>query len=189
MNYEAALELLHTYTKGESLRKHAYAVEASMRAYAKKFGQDETKWAITGLLHDFDYEQYPALEEHTVVGAKILREHGYPEDVIYAIMAHNHVNHLERHDLLSKALFACDELSGFVMAATLVRPSKNIADLEVQSVKKKLKDKAFARGVSREDIHQGATELELNLDDHISFVIEALREVSGKLGLDGGHVA
>lgn len=184
-----ALSLLHEYTEGESLRRHAYAVEASMRAYARKFGEDEEKWGITGLLHDFDYEKYPTPEEHTIVGAKILAEHGYPEEVIYAIRAHADYNGLERNTLLAKALYACDEISGFVMAVTMVRPTRNVADVEVKSVKKKLKDKAFARGVHREDVYQGAEELGVNLDEHIEFIIRALTEVASELGLDGEQSA
>lgn len=180
-----ALQLLQEYTKGDSLRKHAYAVEASMRAYAQKFGEDVEKWSITGLLHDFDYEQYSTPEEHTVVGTKILRDLGYPEDVIYAIRAHADYNELPRDTLLAKALYACDELSGFVMAVTLVRPTKAVADVEVKSVKKKLKDKAFAKGVHREDVYRGAEELEIDLDEHIAFVIEALTRAASELGLDG----
>lgn len=180
-----ALQLLHEYTKGDSLRKHAYAVEASMRAYAQKFGEDVEKWSITGLLHDFDYEQYPTPAEHTVIGAKILQELGYPDDVIYAIRAHADYNELVRETLLAKALYACDELSGFVMAVALVRPSKAVADVEVKSVKKKLKDKAFAKGVHREDVYRGAEELGVDLDEHIAFVIQALTVAAMELGLDG----
>lgn len=186
---EEALALLREYTEGESLRRHAYAVEASMRAYARKFGEDEEQWGITGLLHDFDYEKYPTPEEHTIVGAKILAEQGYPEEMIYAIRAHADYNDLARNTLLAKVLYACDELSGFVMAVTMVRPSRNVADVEVKSVKKKLKDKAFARGVHREDVYQGAAELEVDLDEHIDFVIRALTDVAAELGLDGEQSA
>lgn len=189
MNREDALELLHEYTKTDSLRRHAYAVEAACRAYARKYGEDEEKWAITGLLHDFDYEMYPTQAEHTIVGAKILAEKGYPEDVIYAIRAHADYNHLERNSLLDKVLYACDELSGFVMAVAMVRPSRNVADVQVKSVKKKLKDKAFAKGVNRDDVYHGAEELGVPLDEHIAFVVEALTEVSDKLGLDGTESA
>lgn len=180
-----ALSLLQTYTKSESLLRHAYAVEAAMRAYAKAYDEDVEKWGITGLLHDFDYEQYPTPQEHTIVGAKILEEQGYPEDVIYAIRAHADYNGLTRSTPMAKALYACDELSGFVMAVTMVRPSRNLADVEVKSVKKKLKDKAFARGVNRYDVTQGAVELEIDLDQHIGFVIAALCNISAELGLDG----
>lgn len=186
---EDALTLLHEYTEGESLRRHAYAVEASIRAYARKFGEDEEKWAITGLLHDFDYEKYPTPAEHTIVGARILAEQGYPEEVIYAIRAHADYNHLERDTLLAKSLYACDELSGFVMAVAMVKPSRNVADVEVKSVKKKLKDKAFARGVHREDVYNGAVELGIDLDEHIAFVIDALTLVAPQLGLAGEETA
>lgn len=186
---DEALSLLHEYTEGDSLRRHAYAVEAAMRAYARKLGEDEEKWAVTGLLHDFDYEKYPTPAEHTIVGAKILAEQQYPEDVIYAIRAHADYNGLERNTLLAKALYACDEISGFVMAVAMVRPNRNLAEVEVKSVKKKLKDKAFARGVHREDVYQGAAELGVDLDEHIAFVIRALTEVAADLGLDGEQSA
>jgi putative nucleotidyltransferase with HDIG domain len=180
-----ALVLLHEYTQSDSLRRHAYAVEASMRAYAEKFGEDVEVWGITGLLHDFDYERYPALDEHTVVGAKILADEGYPEEIIYAIRAHNTVVGPPRDTLLSNALYACDEISGFVMAVAMVRPSRNVADVEVKSVKKKLKDKAFAKGVHREEVYEGAQELGVDLDEHIAFIIAALTKVAADLGLDG----
>lgn len=180
-----ALKLLQKYTKTESLLRHAYAVEAACRAYARKYGEDEEKWAITGLLHDFDYEQYPTPEEHTIVGARILKEQGYPDDVIYAIQAHADYNHLERNTPLSRTLYACDELSGFIMAVAMVRPSRKVADVEVKSVKKKLKDKAFAKGVNRDDVYRGAEELGISLDEHITFVIGALTEIADELGLAG----
>ncbi|QSO50294.1 HDIG domain-containing protein [Alicyclobacillus curvatus] len=189
MNREEALVLLHEYTKTDSLRRHAYAVEASCRAYARKYGEDEDKWGITGLLHDFDYEMYPTQAEHTIVGARILAEKGFPEDVIYAIRAHADYNNLERNALLDKVLYACDELSGFVMAVAMVRPTKNVADVEVKSVKKKLKDKAFARGVNRDDVYRGAEELGVPLEEHIAFVIGALTAVADSLGLDGTETA
>lgn len=186
---DEAHALLMEYTKGESLLRHAYAVEAACQAYAHKFGEDEEKFAVAGLLHDFDYEMYPSPEEHTIVGARILAEHGYDEDVIYAIRAHADYNHLVRETLLSKVLFACDEISGFVMAVAMVRPSRNLADVEVKSVKKKLKDKAFARGVNRDDIYKGAEELAVPLDEHIQFVIDALAKVASVLGLDGSEAS
>lgn len=180
-----ALALLHEYTESESLRRHAYAVEASMRAYAVKFGEDVELWGMTGLLHDFDYERYPELTDHTVVGAKILDEQGYPEELIYAIRAHNTEVGPPITTLLAKALYACDEISGFVMAVAMVRPTRDLADVQVKSVKKKLKDKAFAKGVHREDVYQGAELLDVDLDEHITFVIEALKPVAPSLGLDG----
>lgn len=185
---EDALRLLKTYTQSESLLKHAYAVEASCRAYARTFEEDEDKFGITGLLHDFDYERYPTPTEHTIIGAKILAEEGYPDDIIHAIQAHADYNHLERTTLLDKTVFACDELSGFVMAVAMVKPTKNLADVEVSSVKKKLKDKAFARGIHREDVYKGAEELGVALEDHISRIIQALQAISTELGLDGAAV-
>lgn len=184
---EEAQALLQEYTKSESLLRHAYAVEAACRAYARKFGEDEEKWGITGLLHDFDYEMYPSPEDHTIVGARILKEQGYDDDVIYAIRSHVDRADLVRETPLSRVVFACDEISGFVMAVAMVRPSRNLADVEVKSVKKKLKDKAFARGVNREDIYKGAEELGVSLEDHIAFVIDALANVAPVLGLDGSE--
>jgi len=182
---EDALALLHQYTESESLRRHAYAVEAAVRAYARKFGEDEEKWGVTGLLHDFDYEKYPTHEEHTVVGARILTEQGYPEDVIYAIRAHADYNGLERRSLLDKTLYACDELSGFIMAVAMVRPTREVSDVQAKSVRKKLKDKAFAKGVNRDDVYRGAEELGVDLDEHIQFVVSALTSIAAELGLDG----
>src|SRR5712671_2085313 len=183
----SAWGLLCEYTQSESLRKHALAVEACMRAYAKKFGggEDELKYAVTGLLHDFDYEKYPTAEEHPFVGNKILAEREYPEDVRRAILSHANYSGVKRESLMEKALFACDELAGLITAATLVKPSKNIADLDAGSVRRKMKDKAFARSVSRDDITSGATDLRVELDEHISFCIAAMKEIAGELGLAG----
>lgn len=189
MTREDALKLLHEYTKSESLRRHAYAVEASMRACAEKFGEDVEKWGITGLLHDFDYERYPSPEEHTVVGARILREKGYPEEIIHAISGHTNHHGVPRDTLMAKALYACDEISGFVMAVAMVRPTRMVESVEVKSVKKKLKDKAFAKGVRREDVYEGAVELGVELDSHIALVIEALSGIATDLGLDGSASA
>jgi putative nucleotidyltransferase with HDIG domain len=183
MNRNDAIEILHEYTQNENLRKHAYAVEAAMRAYAQKFGEDEEKWGIVGLLHDFDYEKYPTPEEHPAKGAEVLAEKGYPEDVIYAIKSHAEYLGLERKSLMDKTLFAVDELTGFIVAVALVRPSKSIMDVKVSSVKKKLKDKAFARAVSREDIYKGAEELGVELNEHIALVIKAMQGMADKLGL------
>jgi putative nucleotidyltransferase with HDIG domain len=183
VNRDDAIELLHEYTQNENLRKHAYAVEAAMRAYAKKFGEDEEKWGIVGLLHDFDYEKYPTAEEHPAKGAEILKEKGYPEDVIYAIQSHAEYLGLERKSLMDKTLFAVDELTGFIVAVALVRPSKSIMDVNVSSVKKKFKDKAFARAVSREDIYNGAEELGVELNEHIALVIESMQGIADELGL------
>jgi putative nucleotidyltransferase with HDIG domain len=189
----AAWGLLTEYTQSESLRKHALAVEACMRVYARKFAAegrvdpaDEEKWAITGLLHDFDYEKYPTAEEHPFVGNKILREKAYPEDVMRCILSHANYSGVARESLMEKTLFACDELSGLITAATLVKPTKNIADLDAQSVRRKMKDKAFARSVSREDITSGAQDLGVELMDHITFCIEAMKAVAPELGLSGG---
>jgi len=180
-----ALELLYDHTKTDSLRKHALGVEAAMRFYAKKFDKDENKWSIVGLLHDFDYEATPDPKDHPMRGAKILKQQGYPEDVIYAIKSHASYLGLERHSLMDKALFAVDELVGFITAVTLVRPSKNIHDVKVSSVRKKMKAVAFARSVSREDIIEGSESLELDLNIHISNVIEALQGEADILGLTG----
>ena len=179
---ERAWETLTRYTKTDALRRHALAVEAATRAYARKFGEDEELWGVTALLHDFDWEMHPTLEQHPQDGAPILREEGYPEVVIEAILSHaNHLG-LPRDTPLKKTLFACDELSGFVHACGLVRPD-GIDTLEPRSVRKKLKQPSFAAGVSREDVYEGAGELGVDLDEHIAFVIEALRPIASELGL------
>ena len=187
-----AWELMTSYTQSESLRRHMLAVEVSMRAYARKFGEDEERWGMAGLLHDFDYEQHPNPEatadpnEHPLFGAAVLAGQGYPEDVIYAIKTHADYLHLPRTHLMDKALFAVDELTGLVTAAALVRPDKSIEQLEAKSVRKKMKDKAFARGVNREDVVNGAADLGVDLDEHIAFVIGAMRSIAPELGLAGG---
>lgn len=186
MNRDEALKLLCEYTQKDGLRKHAFAVEAAMRAYAKKFGADEEKWGTVGLLHDFDYEKYPTPDQHPEVGAKILKEKGYPADVIYAIRSHADYLELERKGLMEKTLFAVDELVGFITAVTLVRPNKNITEVKVSSVKKKLKDKTFARSVNREDIRKGTEDLGISIDAHIAFVIAAMKGIADQLGLSGG---
>jgi putative nucleotidyltransferase with HDIG domain len=180
-----AWRLLTEYTKGESLLKHAMAVEAAVRGYARKFGEDEESWGVVGLLHDFDYERWPSLEEHPFRGSEILRERGYPEWVIRAILSHADYSGVARESLLEKTLFACDEMAGFVTAASLVRPSKSVLDLEAKSVMKRMKDKAFARGVKREDLVAGAELLGLPLDEHIGNVIAFMREEAEALGLKG----
>ena len=185
-----AWKLLCEYTTSDSLRRHMLAVEACVRAYARLSGEDEELWGITALLHDFDYERWPndahdADKEHPAEGAKILRELGYPEEVIRAILSHASYSGVARESALEHTLFACDELAGFLTACTYIRPSKSILDLEVSSVKKRMKDKAFARGVSREDVIQGAVELGRPLDDHIAFCITAMREQADVLGLRG----
>jgi putative nucleotidyltransferase with HDIG domain len=187
---EDAWRLLCEYTQGGSLRKHALAVEACMRAYARKFGADEELWGLAGLLHDFDYERWPndehhPEEEHPYAGSRILRQNGYPEDLIHAILGHANYCGVVRTSPMDHALFACDELSGFLTACALVKPSKSIRDVEAASVKKKLKDKAFARGVSRDDVYKGADELGVPLEEHISFCIAAMRDVAHELGLSG----
>jgi putative nucleotidyltransferase with HDIG domain len=188
MDRTEALALMHEYTPSDALRKHMYAVEAAMRAYARKFGEDEDTWGVVGLLHDFDYERFPnasrsATEEHPSAGSRILAERGYPEPLRRAILAHASYTGVPRDTPVAKSLYAVDELCGFLVACALVRPSRSLADLEVPSVKKKLKDKAFARNVNRDEIREGAEELGVPLDDHIRFVIEALRPAERELGL------
>ncbi|MGQ9630811.1 MAG: HD domain-containing protein [bacterium] len=184
LNREDAMRLLREYTKNENLIKHALAVEASMRAYARKFGEDEEKWGVAGLIHDFDYERYPTMEDHPFRGAEILREKGYPEDVIHAVLSHGDHTGVKRESRMDKALYAVDELTGFIVAVALVRPTKSLMDVEVESVRKKMKDKAFARAVSRDGIAKGAEELGVDLNDHIATVIEAMRGVARELGLE-----
>jgi putative nucleotidyltransferase with HDIG domain len=188
MTRDEALALMHEYTPSDALRKHMYAVEAAMRAYARKSGQDEEAWGLVGLLHDFDYERYPnpdrlAGDQHPSTGVKLLRERGFPEASCGAILGHASYTGVPRDSDMARTLFAVDELCGFLVACALVRPSKSLSDLEVSSVKKKLKDKAFARGVNREEVHQGAAELGVPLEEHVQFVIQALRPVERTLGL------
>lgn len=191
----AAWELMTHYTASESLRKHMLAVEAAMRAYARKFGENEETWGITGLLHDFDYEQHPNPNavadpnEHPLFGSRILEEQRYPDEIIYAIKTHADYLNLPRISPMDKTLYAVDELTGLITAAALVRPDKNIENLEVKSVRKKMKDKAFARGVNREDVLRGAEDLGVDLDEHIEFVIEAMKSVAPALGLAGSAAA
>jgi len=182
---QKALNILQKYTKSDSLLRHAYAVEQAMRKYALKFGEDADKWGVTGLLHDFDYEKYPTAEEHPFEGNKILKEHGYEDDILNAIMGHADYTNTPRDTLMAKTLFACDELAGFIFAVTYVRPSKSIAEVKVKSVTKKLKNKGFAAKVSREDINQGIEELGVDRVEHIQFVINALKEKASELGLAG----
>jgi predicted hydrolase (HD superfamily) len=182
-----AWELLCEYTKGESLRKHALAVEAAMRACVNRYGaaeDDEDEWGLVGLLHDFDYEMFPSAEQHPFTGANILCGRGYSERFIRAIMGHATYTGVPRDTAMARALFATDELCGFLVACALVRPNKSLDDLEVASVKKKLKDKAFARSVNRDDIRQGVEELGVDMDEHIRFVIDALRPVQAQIGLN-----
>ena len=182
---DTAWALLTEYTKSESLRKHALAVEIAVCGYARKFGEDENLWSLVGLLHDFDYERWPSLEDHPYRGAEILREREYSEVLIRAIMSHSDETGVVRQSRLEHTLFACDELAGFITAAALVRPSKSVLDLEAKSVKKRMKDKAFARGVSRDDLRKGAEELGLSLDEHITNVITFMRSSAETLGLKG----
>lgn len=181
-----ALALLEEYTLGDSLRRHALGVEAAVRGYARMFGEDEALWSVTALLHDFDYEQWPSPEDHPFRGVEILKAKGYPEVVTRAILSHADYSGVPRESRLEHTLYACDEMSGFITAAALVRPSKSVLDLEAPSVKKRMKDKAFARAVSRDDLVRGAEELGLPLDAHIANVIGFLREEATALGLDGG---
>ena len=180
-----AWDLLCEHTQSESLRKHALAVEACMRAYARKLGGDEEAWGTVGLLHDFDYERYSDAPNHPLEGSKILRARGYPEEFIEAILSHADYMNVPRVTPLQKALFACDELAGFITAVTLVRPNKSLLEVEPSSVKKKMKDKSFARTVNRDDIHRGAAELGVELDAHIAFCIDAMRRIAAELGLEG----
>ena len=183
MNRNDALTLMYEWTLNESLRKHMLCVETALRAYAKKFNEDEELWEITGLLHDFDYEKFPNPPDHPLKGSAILKELGYPDEMRIAILGHASYTNTPRESRLAKVLFACDELCGFIVACSLVKPDKKVASVEVSSVKKKLKDKGFARNVSREDIINGANELGVNLDDHIQFVIDALKANANNLGL------
>ena len=188
MTRDEALTLMQEYTASDALRKHMYAVEAAMRAYARQSGEDEEAWGVVGLLHDFDYERFPneahaADRDHPSEGSRILAERGYTEPLRRAILGHASYSGVPRDTLLARTLFAVDELCGFLVACALVRPSKSLLDLEVASVKKKLKDKAFARGVNRDEVRQGAEELGVDLYRHIQFCIEALRPVERSLGL------
>lgn len=189
MDRQAAWDLLCEYTKNENLRKHALAVEACVLAYAGKLGEDEEKWGVVALIHDFDYEMYPNAPDHPLKGSEILKERGYSEDVRRAILGHADYMGVPRDTLLAKVLFACDELAGFITACALVRPDR-IAGLEATSVRKRMKDKAFARSVNREDILRGAEEVGVPLDDHITFCIGAMRGIANQLGLTApGEVA
>jgi putative nucleotidyltransferase with HDIG domain len=178
-------KLLTEFTQSESLLKHALAVEACMRAYARKTGADEELWGMVGLIHDFDYEKDPSAEDHPYRGSEILKERGYSEEVRRAIMSHAKYSGVGRITPMEKTLFACDELAGFITACALVKPGKSLAEVEAKSVRKKMKDKAFARSVSRDDITKGAADLGLELEEHIAFCIEALKGIARELGLEG----
>jgi putative nucleotidyltransferase with HDIG domain len=181
---------MHEYTPSDSLRKHMLAVEAAMRAYAERYGEDTERWGLAGLMHDFDYERFPnaahsPTEEHPAEGVRLLRARGYPDDVLQAILGHAAYTGVSRETRMAKALFAVDELTGLITATALVRPSRSVHDVEARSVRKKMKDKAFARGVSREDVVQGAEELGVALDEHIQFVLGAMQRSADALGLAG----
>ena len=185
-----ALALVHEYTASDSLRKHMLSVEAAMRAYAAHFGEDVERWGLTGLVHDFDYERFPndahsPTEEHPAEGVRILRARGFPEDILEAILGHANYSGVPRVSRMAKALFAVDELSGLITATALVRPSRSVHEVEARSVRKKMKDKAFARGVNRDDVINGAADLGVDLDQHIDFVIRAMQGSAAELGLDG----
>ncbi|MCI0846767.1 MAG: HDIG domain-containing protein [Chloroflexi bacterium] len=180
---EETLEFLQQHVKTDMLMKHLLAVEASMRGYARKYGEDEERWGIAGLLHDFDWEICPTPEDHPNYGARILREHGYPEDMIRAVLTHGEHTGIPRESLMEHTLFAVDELSGFIRAVTLVRPSKSLDDVTPRSVNRKLRDKNFAKDVNRDDIQRGAEELGVDLDEHIAFVIESMKPVAERIDL------
>jgi putative nucleotidyltransferase with HDIG domain len=187
---DEALAIMHEYTASESLRKHMLSVEAAMRAYAEKFGEDVERWGITGLIHDFDYERFPndahsPTEEHPAEGVRILRSRGFPEDVLTAILGHATYSGVPRESKMAKTLFAVDELTGLITATALVRPSRSVMEVEAKSVRKKMKDKAFARGVNRDDVINGAADLGVDLDEHIDFVIRAMQRSAESLGLAG----
>lgn len=185
MDREGALDLVRTYVKNENLVRHMLAVESAMRFYARKFEADEELWAITGLLHDFDWEIHPTLEEHPQAGTVILREHGVSEEIIHAIMSHADHTGVPRETTMEKALFACDEITGLITAVALVRPSRSLYDLKPTSVKKKWKDRSFAAGANREEIQQAADEFGIDLWEHVGNVITAMRSIAPQLGLDG----
>lgn len=184
---------MQEFTASDSLRKHMLAVETAMRAYARRFGEDEERWGLAGLIHDFDYERYPnaahsATEEHPSEGVRQLRERGWPEDILEAVLGHAHYTGVPRESRMARALFAVDELTGLVTATALVRPSRSVHEVDARAVRKKMKDKGFARGVSREDVLLGAQELEVDLDEHIQFVVDAMQANADALGLAGAAV-
>ena len=185
METSVALKIVRMYVKNENLVNHMLSVAAAMRFYAEKFGEDTEKWEVVGLLHDFDWEIHPTLDEHPSAGAPILREHGVSEEIIRSILSHAEETGIPRESLMEKALFACDEITGLVTAVALVRPSRSLMDLEAKSVKKKWKDRAFAAGANREEIEQGAQEFGVELWEHVGNVIIAMRRIAHQLGLDG----
>jgi len=185
MTREEAWQILCEFTKSEGLRKHALAVEACLAAYARKFGEDEEKWRVTALLHDFDWEIHPQAPDHPLKGEPILAARGVSEEIRRAVLSHAHYSGVKRETPLEKTLFACDEMAGFITAVALVKPGRSLAEVEAKSVRKKMKDKAFARSVSREDIVEGAQGLGIDLDEHIAFCVHAMRESAADLGLAG----
>ena len=187
MNREEAWCLLTEFTQSESLRKHALAVEACVRAYARRFGEDEETWSIVGLIHDFDYEKYPSAEDHPFRGSEILAERGVSDEIRRAILSHADYSGVPRVSRLEKTLFACDELAGFITAVALVKPSKSLNEVDAKSVRKRMKDKAFARSVNRQDIINGAADLGVGLDEHITFCVEAMKTIAERLGLAGAQ--
>jgi putative nucleotidyltransferase with HDIG domain len=189
MTRDDAWCLLTEFTLSESLRKHALSVEACLRAYARKFGEDEDLWGLVGLIHDFDYEKYPTAEDHPFKGSEILKERGVSEEIRRAILSHASYSGVPRESLLEKTLFACDELAGFITAAALIKPNKSLAEVDAKSVRKRMKDKAFARSVSREDIINGAAAMGVDLDEHITFCIDAMKTIAPELGLAGKESA
>lgn len=191
---EDVLAIMQEYTASDSLRKHMLSVEAAMRGYAERFGEDVERWGVTGLVHDFDYERFPneahsPTEEHPAEGVRILRSRGFPEDILEAILGHASYSGVPRESLMAKTLFAVDELTGLITATALVRPSRSVMEVEARSVRKKMKDKAFARGVNRDDVIGGAAALGVDLDEHIAFVIAAMQRVAASLGLAGSWTA
>jgi predicted hydrolase (HD superfamily) len=182
---EQAIEILHEFVKSPSLRRHAMQVEACVAAYAEKFDEDRVMWSVTAILHDFDFEIHPTLDKHPMHGEPILEQRGVPADVRRAILSHADYTGVSRDSMLEKTLFACDELSGFISATALIKPSRNVADVDVSSVRKRMKDKAFARAVSRDDIVNGAAGMGVALDDHIDFCIRAMQARAAEIGLSG----
>ncbi len=185
MHREEALAIVHEFVKNENLVRHMLAVEAAMRFYAKKFGEDEELWSVVGLLHDFDWEIHPDLERHPQAGAAILRERRVPEEIIHGVLSHADHTGVARENRMEKALFACDELTGLITAVALVRPSRSLSDLTAKSVKKKWKDRAFAAGTNREEMERGAAEFGVELWEHVDNVIQAMRPIAAELGLEG----
>ena len=189
MDRDNTVAFLRQHVKTEMLMKHLYTVEASMRGYARKFGEDEDTWGIAGLLHDFDWEICPTPEDHPTFGAQILRDHGYPEEMVRAVLTHGDHTGIPRESRMEHTLYAVDELSGFIRAVALVRPSKSLDDVSPRSVRRKMKDKAFAKDVSRDDIVRGAEELNIDLDEHIAFIVESMKPIATQIDLAGGDAA